>query len=160
MRKSGRGRRSSSATSGAPRWPSTTRSSRTRRSPPEGPRPREPPPCRRGRTVFPGGGPMATEREKLYDLIKDIKIAMLTTRRPDGRLVSRAMATQKRAPGADLWFVTSEETHKVEELEDEPNVNLAYYKDRTREWISISGIATVSRDPEIIRNLWAPDWKT
>ena len=102
---------------------------------------------------------MATERDKLYDLIKDIKIAMMTTRRPDGRLVSRAMATQKRAPGADLWFVTSEETHKVEELEDEPNVNLAYYKDRTREWISISGIATVSRDPEIIRQLWAPDWK-
>src|SRR6187551_3661585 len=84
--------------------------------------------------------PMATEREKLFDLIKDIKIAMLTTRRPDGRLVSRAMATQKRAPGADLWFVTSEETHKVEELEDEPNVNLSYYKDRTREWISVSGI--------------------
>jgi general stress protein 26 len=85
---------------------------------------------------------MASDREKLYDLVKDIEIAMMTTRRPDGRLVSRAMATQKRAPGADLWFVTSEETHKVEELEDEPFVNLAYYKDRTREWISISVIAT------------------
>ena len=45
---------------------------------------------------------------------------MMTTRRPDGHLVSRAMANQKRAPGADLWFVTSKETHKVEELEDEP----------------------------------------
>jgi len=102
---------------------------------------------------------MASERDKLFDLIKDIKIAMLTTRRPDGRLVSRAMATQKKAPGADLWFVTSEDTHKVEELEDEPNVNLAYYKDRTREWISISGIATVSRDRDVIRQLWAADWK-
>jgi general stress protein 26 len=102
---------------------------------------------------------MASEREKLYDLIKDLEIAMMTTRRPDGRLVSRAMATQKRAPGADLWFVTSEETHKVDELEDEPFVNLSYYKDRTREWISISGIATLSRDKAIIQQLWAPDWK-
>ena len=102
---------------------------------------------------------MASEREKLFDLIKDLKIAMMTTRRPDGRLVSRAMATQKRAPGADLWFVTSEETHKVDELEDEPFVNLSYYKDRTREWISISGIATLSRDKAIIQQLWAPDWK-
>ena len=102
---------------------------------------------------------MASDREKLYELVKDIEIAMMTTRRPDGRLVSRAMATQKRSPGADLWFVTSEETHKVEELEDEPFVNLAYYKDRTREWISISGIATISRDPDVIRQLWAPDWK-
>src|SRR5689334_1666680 len=83
---------------------------------------------------------MKSERDKLYEMIEDLEIAMLTTRRRDGRLVSRAMATQKRAPGADLWFVTSEDTHKVEELEDESHVNLAYYKDRTREWISVSGL--------------------
>ncbi|HET7728993.1 MAG TPA: pyridoxamine 5'-phosphate oxidase family protein, partial [Usitatibacter sp.] len=89
--------------------------------------------------------------EKLYEMIGDMEIAMMTTRRPDGHLVSRAMANQKRAPGADLWFVTSESTCKVDELEDEPHVNLAYYKDRTREWISVSGLATVSRDRETIR---------
>jgi general stress protein 26 len=32
--------------------------------------------------------------DELYDLIEDIEIAMMTTRRPDGRLVSRPMATQ------------------------------------------------------------------
>ena len=103
---------------------------------------------------------MKSEIEKLHEMIEELEIAMLTTRRPDGRLVSRAMATQKRAPGADLWFVTSEDTHKIDELEDEPNVNLAYYKDRTREWISVSGLATPSRDKAIIKQLWAPDWKT
>src|SRR5262249_43249437 len=50
-------------------------------------------------------------------------------------------------------------THKVEELVDEPHVNLAYYKDRTREWISVSGIAKISRDPQVIEKLYAPDWK-
>jgi general stress protein 26 len=39
---------------------------------------------------------------------------MFTTRRPDGRLVSRPMATQKRDPIADLWFVTAVESHKIE----------------------------------------------
>ena len=102
---------------------------------------------------------MKAELDKLHDLIDDIEIAMMTTRRADGHLVSRAMANQKRAPGADLWFVTSTETHKVEELEEEPHVNLAYFKDRTREWISVSGIAKVSRDRETIRRLHAPDWK-
>src|SRR6478609_3910483 len=102
---------------------------------------------------------MKDELKKLYDMIEDLEIAMMTTRRPDGHLVSRAMANQKHAPGADLWFVTSEETHKVHELEDEPHVNLAYYKDRTREWISVSGTAHTSRDPETIRQLWAEDWK-
>lgn len=50
---------------------------------------------------------MKTELEKFYSLIDDSKIAMITTRRPDGHLESRAMANQKRADGADLWFVTA-----------------------------------------------------
>ena len=102
---------------------------------------------------------MASELDKLYELIDDIETAMLTTRRPDGHLVSRAMAVQKRASGADIWFVTSNETMKVDELEDDPHVNLSFYKDRTREWISISGIARTTTDREKIRELYAKDWK-
>ena len=51
---------------------------------------------------------MNTELQKLYSEIDDIQVAMMTTRRADGHLQSRAMATQKRASGADLWFVTIE----------------------------------------------------
>ena len=86
------------------------------------------------------------EMDKLFEHIDDIEIAMLTTRRPDGHLCSRAMATQKRAAGADLWFVTLEDTGKLDEIAFDPHVNLSYYKDRTREWVSVSGIATISRD--------------
>ena len=102
---------------------------------------------------------MADELQKLYEHIDDIEIAMLTTRRADGHLVSRAMATQKRAAGADLWFVTCQDTGKVHEIESDPHVNLSYYKDRTSEWLSVSGLATLSRDPDTIKKLWAPDWK-
>jgi general stress protein 26 len=69
------------------------------------------------------------------------------------------MATQKRAAGADLWFVTAEGTGKLSAIAADPHVNLSYYKDRTREWVSVSGIATVSRDRAKIRELYAPDWK-
>ena len=102
---------------------------------------------------------MSDDIDKLHEMIEDIETAMMTTRRADGHLVSRAMATQKRAPGADLWFVTSAATMKLEELERDPHVNLAYYKDRTREWISVSGLATLSRDRETIHRLYAKDWK-
>jgi general stress protein 26 len=98
------------------------------------------------------------ELDKLYDHIDDIEIAMMTTRRADGHLVSRAMATQKRAAGADLWFVTLDDTPKVRELDGDPHVNLSYYKDRTREWVSVAGLASLSRDRAKIRELWAPDW--
>src|SRR6187397_2474690 len=76
---------------------------------------------------------MKSELEKLYEHIDDIEIAMMTTRRPDGHLQSRAMATQRRAEGADLWFVTLDGTAKLSDLEVDPHVCLSYYKDRTRE---------------------------
>jgi general stress protein 26 len=101
---------------------------------------------------------MKQELEKLYSHIEDIEIAMMTTRRADGHLQSRAMATQKRADGADVWFVTLEGTPKLHDIEADPHVNLSYYKDRTREWISVSGIATLTRDREKIHELYASDW--
>jgi general stress protein 26 len=102
---------------------------------------------------------MESELKKLYEHIDDIEIAMMTTRRRDGHLESRAMATQKRAAGADLWFVTYEGSAKLRDLEHDPHINLAFYKDRTREWVSVSGIASVSRDRAKIRELYAADWK-
>lgn len=102
---------------------------------------------------------MKQELAKLYEHIDDIEIAMMTTRRTDGHLQSRAMATQKRAEGADLWFVTIEGSQKLQDLAADPHINLSYYKDRTREWVSVSGIAAVSRDRQKIHELYAPDWK-
>jgi general stress protein 26 len=102
---------------------------------------------------------MKSELDTFHDLINDIEIAMMTTRRADGHLESRAMANQKRAAGADLWFVTADNTAKVRDLEADPHLNLAYYKDATREWISVSGVGTISRDRARIRELYAADWK-
>lgn len=101
---------------------------------------------------------MTTELKKFYDLIEKSETAMMTTRRSDGHLRSRAMANQKPAPGADLWFVTMEGSAKLDDLAYDPHVNLAYYRDGTREWVSASGVATVSRDRAKVRELYAPDW--
>jgi general stress protein 26 len=101
---------------------------------------------------------MSTTLDGLFAQIESLEIAMMTTRRADGHLESRAMATQRRAPGADLWFVTAEGTGKLRDLAADPHVNLSYYKDRTREWVSVSGLATISRDRGKIRELYEPDW--
>jgi general stress protein 26 len=98
---------------------------------------------------------------KLLALVKEIKVAMMTTRRPDGRLVSRPMAKQEEeAPGADFWFVTARDSDKVSELQADPNVNLAFYKDRTTEWVSVAGTATLTDDPALLHRLYRDDWKT
>jgi general stress protein 26 len=102
---------------------------------------------------------MKTELDKFYGLIEEIKVAMMTTRRPDGHLDSRAMANQKQAAGADLWFVTAEGTGKLRDIAHDPHVNLAYYKTGSYEWVSASGVARVSKDRATIRELYEPDWK-
>jgi general stress protein 26 len=103
--------------------------------------------------------PTTKKLEELYQLIDGIEIAMLTTRTLDGALVSRPMQTQARRAGTDLWFMTGADTTKVEELAFDPHVNLAYYKDGSREYVSVSGTARVTRDRAMIHELYKPDWK-
>jgi general stress protein 26 len=104
---------------------------------------------------------VSTEKklDDLYELIDGIEVAMFTTRRADGHLVSRPMQTQERTSGVDLWFMTNIETHKLDDLTTDPHVNLAYYDMKSREWVSVAGIATVSTDRELVRALYKPDWK-
>ena len=104
---------------------------------------------------------VSTEKklDDLYELIDGIEVAMFTTRRADGHLVSRPMQTQERTSGVDLWFMTNIETHKLDDLMTDPHVNLAYYNMKSREWVSVAGLATVSTDRELVRELYEPDWR-
>jgi general stress protein 26 len=106
-----------------------------------------------------GAVPTEKKLDDLYKLIDGMDIAMFTTRRADGHLVSRPMATQERVTGTDLWFVTDVSSHKLDELERDPHVNLAYYNMKSREWVSVSGTAVISQDRNMIRELYKPDWK-
>ncbi len=101
----------------------------------------------------------AKKIEELYALVEGIDIAMLTSRNFDGTLVSRPMSTQEKRPRIDFWFVTSTETHKVDEIAAQPEVNLAYYNNKSREWVSVSGTARIVSDRDLIRTLYKPDWK-
>lgn len=102
---------------------------------------------------------MSNDRKILFEMIADIETAMFTTRKGNGQLVSRPMAVQQRASGADIWFVTYQGADKLKEIEKDRNVCLTFYKDRTREWISISGKAKISRDRAKIHELYKPDWR-
>jgi hypothetical protein len=69
--------------------------------------------------------PLEKKLDDLYELIDGIDIAMLTTHALDGSLVSRPLQTQERTDDVDLWFMTSTDTHKVEELQANPEVNVS-----------------------------------
>src|SRR5262245_37069985 len=107
------------------------------------------------------GAPIEKDVRKLRKFIKGTRIAMLTTVAADGKLRSRPMATLKNGFDRDLWFVTRAATPKTEEIRDNQHVNVAYSDGDDDRYVSISGTATVVRDPAKVEELWSQklrDW--
>jgi general stress protein 26 len=93
--------------------------------------------------------------EKLKDLIEDIDFGMLTTM-DGGKLRSRPMSTQEAEFDGDLWFFTSDKTHKVDEIEADSRVNVSYSKPDDNVYVSVSGTAAIVKDRAKIEELWNP----
>lgn len=92
----------------------------------------------------------------LAEKIKGIRIAMLTTVEPDGKIISRPMATQEATFDGTLWFFTQASTPKVEQTQHNQHVNVAYAKPDVDRFISTSGTAELVRDRQQIHALWKP----
>lgn len=92
---------------------------------------------------------------KLYELIKDIKIAMMTTVEADGSLHSRPMHNQEADEAGDLWFFTKLQSPKMTEISRDSQVNLAYSNPDKQHYVSISGKAEIVRDKGRIQDKWS-----
>ena len=99
------------------------------------------------------------EREKVWDLIKDIKFAMMVTQGMDGHLFSRPMANQKHDKDGNLWFFTSADSSKVDEIEHYSKILLSYADPDESNYVSIAGEAQVVRDQAKINELWSEPLK-
>ena len=93
--------------------------------------------------------------EKIRKLVEGIDFCMLTSI-DEGNLRSRPMSTQQAEFDGDVWFFTSDNTHKVEEIEKDNRVNLAYSKPEDSTYVSVSGRAEVVHDRAKIEELWSP----
>ncbi|MBP2313464.1 pyridoxamine 5'-phosphate oxidase family protein [Azospirillum soli] len=94
--------------------------------------------------------------DKLWGMIKGVRIAMMTTLNDNGILHSRPMATLSHAGFDDgnLWFFTRADSPKVHELKEHWRVNLSYADPSDENYVSISGVAELVRDRDKIRFLW------
>ncbi|MDB5557808.1 MAG: pyridoxamine 5-phosphate oxidase [Enterovirga sp.] len=98
--------------------------------------------------------------QKLYAMLKDIKVAMMTTIEPDGTLHSRPMWNHCADQSGDLWFFTRERDPKVRELSREAQVNLAFADPSGQNYVSISGTAEIVRDQTKIKEFWSEPLRT
>src|SRR4051812_47163341 len=90
---------------------------------------------------------------KLWSMIKDIRVAMMTTIDDDGTLRSRPMMGKQPEFDGNLWFFTSADSHKVEEVNQHRRVNLSYADPDNQNYVSVSGTAGLVRDKQKITQL-------
>lgn len=102
-----------------------------------------------------GKAPIEKDVRKLRKFIKGTRIAMFTTVASDGKLRSRPMATLKGGFDGDLWFVTRSTAPKAEEIKDNQHVNVSYADPEAERFVSISGLATLVREPAKVQEIWS-----
>jgi general stress protein 26 len=98
--------------------------------------------------------------QKLYVLIKDVKICMMTTIEPDGTLHSRPMYNQEADEAGELWFFTYLRSPKMTEVSKDNHVNLAYADPDKQHYISVSGRAEIILDKQKIQEKWTEGLRT
>ena len=95
-------------------------------------------------------------RTQLWELIKDTRFAMFTTRHHNGHLHSRPMTTQNQRVDEDdcLWFFMSRKGEPVEDLQADQTVNVAYANPDNDSYVSVSGTARLVEDLARKQQLW------
>jgi general stress protein 26 len=96
-------------------------------------------------------------KAKLWDLIKDIRFAMFTTRHSNGHLHARPMTTQNSQLDEDsnLWFFMSRSGEPVADLMADATVNVSYADPGADSYVSVSGTASVVDDLAKKQQLWS-----
>jgi general stress protein 26 len=97
-------------------------------------------------------------QQALWDLIHDIRHAMLTTTRADGSMRSRPMTTQNSRVDEDdtLYFFASLAGDVAEDLRRESHVNVTYSDPDGKRYVSICGRARFIANDLKKTSLWSP----
>ncbi len=94
-----------------------------------------------------------SELEKLNELLKKFRFAMVTTRAEGGHLHAHPLTVQETESDGDLWFIVGTHASAVEHVRRDPRVGLSFSSDGT--WLSLAGEAEVVDDLAKLKELWS-----
>jgi general stress protein 26 len=100
---------------------------------------------------------MTDPKAAFDDVLAHFETAMLVTHTPEGEIRARPMALADAGADGDLWFITSVDSPKAEEIRTDQHV-AASFQSKSR-YLSITGRAEIVRDPARIRSLWNESYK-
>lgn len=95
---------------------------------------------------------------KLWELIKDIRFGMLTSRGPDGALLSQPLTAQNRDIDQDatLYFFISKTGEPFARLQADPAVNVSFADPGADSYVSLAGTAFFIDELKRKHDLWSP----
>lgn len=110
---------------------------------------------------------MTTDAERMHDVLEHFDTAMLVTRAMvagavggdhEAGLDARPMAIARLEKSCDLWFFTSAESEKVDEITADPRVQIVAQDGKGR-FVSLAGTAHVLDDRGKAAELWSEPYE-
>jgi general stress protein 26 len=97
----------------------------------------------------------AGDLAELIRIVRDIRIALLTTVGSEKEFHTRPVQTLKADADGTLWFFTDWASPKVTELHQDVRVSLGYADLTKNTYVALSGEGRLLRDPEKAKELWS-----
>jgi general stress protein 26 len=93
------------------------------------------------------------DTDRAWELMEKIGFTMLVTQ-DGGKLRSRPMSAYVDRKAGAVYFLSDARQHKDDEIQQNPNVNLAFADAGDQKYVSVSGTAAVSNDRAKIKELF------
>src|SRR5690242_4233704 len=100
-----------------------------------------------------------TDSELLWEKIKGIEVAMLTTMETDGTIHSRPMVAPQREFDGDLWFLTMETAPKGRSAERHQEDAVNYVRPADTRFIAVTGAGELLHDQAAIKKVWTSSYQ-
>ena len=96
------------------------------------------------------------EKNKIKNIIEEIRVGMLSTMNRHGEMRARPMATAQCDEQGNIWFITDKHSVKVQELSNHQPILLSYADSGSSTFLSLTGTAKAIEDQAKIRELFNP----
>ncbi len=97
----------------------------------------------------------AEAKRKVWEMIKEVDVAMMVTMDNEGHFRGRPMRAANKEFDGVLWFFATAGSHVTDEARDDGRVLLAYSDPSSQNYVSIAGTAEVVRDTAKQKALWS-----
>jgi len=95
--------------------------------------------------------------DKIQDVIKDVKYAMMSTINDKGDIHAWPMTTSEASVAAkEIWFIGDKTSDVVKDIQSNSKIGLSYATQDEKDYVSVSANAELSDDTDKLDELWSP----